>query len=243
MRTFSIAIVSCMAAAIAMSSVASAEEHKKNSEPVVVTNSQGNPVPVTGSVNITNVKLPITGTVNAQVTNIPTVSVNSMPPVTLGSGATVGIDPSVTVSTADVSARHIVRLAATVTLEEGIESSSASVTLLTGGGAFYSVPSGKLLVLNNIMVTADIPHGESPYILISFADPDAEFTVLPEMHVVLNNGTSTYYTGSITAPVYQTADERMSIGYQRLGQNGVAHLKVVLQGYLVDCGAGCSISE
>lgn len=252
MRPSASVIVVCVAAVIELSTLTSAEQKNKPSEPVIVTNSNSQPVPVAGSISakITNATVPVTGTVNANVTNMPnvniantpSVTVTSMPPVTLGSGATLNLDPATTVSTANIAARHVVRLTATVSLADKEYARWGDATLLSGTIP-YVVPSGKRLVLDYIGIWAQVQTGQVPLVRVVPAFKGlTSFFVFPELHESYRTW-YTGYTGSVATAVYVDSGSKISVWFERTGNTAEAGAMVQLQGYIVDCGEACLTDE
>jgi hypothetical protein len=199
----------------------------QKSAPVTVTNTTANPVPTvaTGTTTISG-----------------TVGISGTPTVTLGAGATVAISPSTTVNSTDTVARNIVRL---VGVPSGIGGATTSSYLDVAGspsGAYgYAVPSGKRLVINSGVIKIDSqnspPTGFQPSAWLQpfqFSSNTVFGLFLP---LPLQQQPDGSYIATLPGPIY--LDQNFPLVLQ-INANQNWSSRVFLQGYLVDCGTGCT---
>jgi len=177
------------------------------------TSTKSTPVAVTVTNTATN---PVPTAATGTTTVSGTVGISGTPTVTLGAGTTV--------NSTDTSARNIVRF-----VGDGQFDGS---TLTLAFGVHYQVPIGKRLVVNSgsihIRGTAS---GFQPlaYLIVG----SATYTLsLPLQQ--LPDGS---YLATLPGPIYVDENEQLGLGIVA-NQSGDAPF--FFQGYLVDCGAGCT---
>jgi hypothetical protein len=188
---------------------------QKGVHDVVVTNTTANPVPTvaTGTTAVTGT-VAISGTPNVNVANLPNLSTDTT-----------------TFSTVDVAARNIVRLRALLVPDRGL----AFATLLDSTQA-YVVPEGKRLVINSATVLLSGPIGIKPFPFLETGN----FRVFLEPHKIPPSQLADYYVAGVPAPIYVDQGQSISVNFFASFGSPAAEAEGYLQGYLVDCGTGCT---
>lgn len=188
---------------------------------VVVTNTSNNPVPTVA-----------TGTTAVS----GAVAITGTPTVTLGTGSIVAIDPSTTVNTSATSARNIIRLLGGSFLPDG---SLVAQSSLAGTPTAFLVPGGKRMVINFASIQIIGPTGFTPAVTVSFSEslPNGDLVVTP-VPIPLQKQPSSgndVYLATFPGPVY--VDQNRSLV---LNVGSATSWNAFAEGYLLDCGAGCT---
>lgn len=171
-------------------------------------------VPVTVTNTTTN---PVPTAATGTTTVSGTVGISGTPTVTLGAGTTV--------NSTDMSAVNIVRLVGIAT-----EANGGALTLAFG--VTYQVPSGKRLVINSgsshIRGTGT---GFQPLAYL-FVGSTTYTLSLP-----LQQQSDGSYIATLPGPIYVDENKQVALG---ITANQSWDAPFFFQGYLVDCGTGCT---
>jgi hypothetical protein len=129
-------------------------------------------------------------------------------------------------------ARDVVRL--------WIFSSGAAGTANEGT---YVVPTGKRLVINSLTFAGSVPTGNIPANPVMYLSDVMYIIGWLELHKSPASGATDVYNATWPAPVYVDAGASLHLFFNGVaeGESGGWSLATTyLQGYLVDCGTGCS---
>jgi hypothetical protein len=141
-------------------SAGSAAAQKNAVQSVVVTNTTDAPVP-TAPQGITNVEgtVEVSGSVDVNVLNIPSVSLNGIPTVNLSSGSNVGITGPVQVASAEGNPLQVRDAShATAYMIAGTTGMAGGQNLVSH---YQSIPAGKMFVIESVSYKARVPSGET----------------------------------------------------------------------------------
>jgi len=117
-----------------------------------------------------------------------------------------------------------------------------------GFNPFYTVPSGKLLVIETVTASMQVPSGQKALVTLFVQDPavlhPASFfiTLEPQGTFTIGNAVD-IFTGTHRVQIYAGAGQTVSVGGQQNASTGFVDLRFSLSGYLVDCPISSSSSS
>lgn len=188
-------------------------------------------------VNIVNTPLPVQGTVAATQTGTWNVGITGTPSVNIGT-------PTVNLGTGNSATNPILvrDLDNAARIAKVMETDLSVPHGTTNAVTTFSVPSGKVFVVETIFVRATVPTGSQPVADMEFFTGGSFATVL---FPFVFQGTRTpfsqdLYVASIPVRIYLEPESSPLLNAQLLNESATADssFSIILSGYQVSCGSG-----